>query len=192
MRALIVTTGMLAALALPAGAQTQAQPGLEIQAKKPLPTGKYAVDLDTDTALGRDVRRLVMERLAKLGHQVGFSGGHVMKLQVNQTRNFAGGLKTEDVLVPPRPAPSPGSDRLDVRPPMPDRPVQDMGRAPVAGETLRLTLTLRAAGSGEVIWVAYAACPYSEGRALRAGAKMVDTIFADPNRSRRGKVECPP
>jgi hypothetical protein len=156
-----------------------------------LPTGKYAVDLDTDTALGRDIRRLVMEKLAARGNQVGFSGGNVMKLQVDQTRHFAGGLTSQDILTPPRQQSPLGSDRPDARPPMPERRVQDQDRPRIAGEVLRITLTLRAATGGEVIWVAYAACPYSEGRALRAGTKMVETIFANPNRSRRGDAECP-
>lgn len=190
MRALIVITGMLAALALPAGAQTS--PTFDIQARKPLPTGKYAVDLDTDTALGRDVRRLVMEKLAARGNQVGFSGGNVMKLQVEQTRHFAGGLTSKDILAPPRQQPSLGGDRPDARPPMPERRIQDQDKARIPGEVLRITMTVRASTSGEVIWVAYASCPYNEGRALRAGAKMVETIFANPNRSRRGEAECPP
>jgi hypothetical protein len=171
----------------PAGAEGPAS--LDIQAKRPLPNGKYAVDLVSDSELGRDLRRRVMEKLAARGHQVGFSGGHVMRLQVDLTRNFEGSLTPESVLAAPR---NQLPERGDARPPMPERRMRDLEPRPrAAPETLRITLTLRAAGSGEVIWVAYAACPFSDGRALGAGRNMIDAIFANPNRSRRGEADCP-
>jgi hypothetical protein len=115
-----------------------------------------------------------------------------MKLQVDLTHNFAGGLTPESVLTPPRGQVSPGAERGETRPPMPERPMRDLEPRPRADrEILRITLTLRAAGSGEVTWVAYAACPFSEGRALGAGRNMIDAIFANPNRSRRGDADCP-
>jgi hypothetical protein len=52
-------------------------------------------------------------------------------------------------------------------------------------------LTVYTAGSGDVLWTAYAACPVREGRTLGASRKMIDAIFADPNRSRHGEIKCP-
>jgi hypothetical protein len=178
-----------ALLLFPVAANAEGPHSLDIQAKRPLPTGKYAVDLASDSELGRDLRRMVMEKLAARGHQVGFSGGHVMKLQVDVTRNFQGTLTPESVLTPPR---SQLPERSDARPPLPERRMRDLEPRPnAAPETLRITLTLRAAGSGEVIWVAYAACPFGGGRVLGAGRNMIDAIFANPNRSRRGEADCP-
>ncbi|HJQ59668.1 MAG TPA: hypothetical protein VJ890_22360 [Vineibacter sp.] len=198
MRRLVIAC-LLAALAVPANAQrpaptpapAQPQPhSLDIQAKRPLPTGKYAVDLDTDSALGRDLRRVVMEKLAARGNQVGFSGGHVMKLQVGLTQHFSSSQQPAGA--PPRSEIGPTGDRSDIRPPMPDRPVRDMASRPDAAlETLNLTLTVRAATTGEVIWAAYATCSFRDGRAQAMGRTMLDAIFADPNRSRRGDAKCP-
>lgn len=188
---------LIAGLVAPASAQapagTQSPPhSLDIQAKKPLPTGKYAVDLDTDSELARDLRRLVMEKLAARGNQVGFSGGHVMKLQVDLTRHFAGGRTPESVLAPPRGQLPPGGERGEGRPPLPERSVRDLTPKPdPATETLHLTLTLRAAGSGEVLWIAYATCAFKDGRAFDTGRTMIDAIFVNPNRTRKGDANCP-
>lgn len=187
MRMSIAVGALLLGLALPAAAQKP--PSLEIQAKAPLPKGKYAVDLDTDSALSRELRRMVMEKLAARGNQVGFSGGHVMKLQADLTQNFAGGRTPESVLTPPS---GPAPQRGDGRPPLPERPIRDLApKAPPAGETLRITLTLRTATSGAVAWVAYATCPVRDGRAEEVGRVMIDAIFANPDRSRRGEINCP-
>ena len=74
-----------AALALfGAAAQASAQsyglpPGpklgeMEVKAYQQIPKAKVAVQLTSDTHLSRELRREVMERLAKRGNQVGFSG----------------------------------------------------------------------------------------------------------------------
>ena len=191
MRTLLLAASMTLVLAQVASAQNPPGPSLDIQAKKPLPAGKYAVDLDSDSELGRDLRRLVMEKLAARGHQVGFSGGHVLKMQVNQTQGFAGGLTTEGVMLGTRGQLPATSDRPDARPPMPERSVRSLEARPHAtDEILRITLTLRTANSSEVTWVAYVACPFPPGRAYAAGRQMINTIFADPNRSRRGAADC--
>lgn len=176
------------AAALPAAAEPP--PSLDIQARRPLPAGTYAVDLPSDSALGQDLRRMVIAKLAARGHQVAAGGRHVMRLQVDLTRRFDGGLSVEDVLAPPRnQIPSASAD---IRAPMPERPLRDLESKPrVDPETLRLTLTVQAVGSGDVIWVAWIACPVRDGRALGTGRAMIDTIFASPNRSRRGQADCP-
>ncbi|MBL8674884.1 MAG: hypothetical protein JNL07_08370, partial [Rhodospirillales bacterium] len=77
-------------------------------------------------------------------------------------------------------------------PPIPDRPAGDLRTRPdSATETLRLTLTMAEAGTGEVLWVAYASCAFGGGRALDAGRSMIGAIFASPDRSRRGEADCP-
>jgi hypothetical protein len=192
MRALIVVLSfLLPCAAIPAGAQDT--PALDIRAKRPLPPGKYAVDLADDSELGRDIRRRVLEKLAARGHDTGFSGSQVMRLQVDRTSNFDRGLRAQDVLAPPSNEVRPWGDRNDALPPMPERRLRDLEPpARVITESLRLTLTVRAANSGEVVWTAYAACPIHDGRALAAGRGMIDAIFAEPNRTRRDAIKCPP
>lgn len=188
----LAIAALAACLALPASAQTPTRPSLEIQAKRPLPTGKYAVDLEVDSELGRDLRRVVMERLAARGNQVGFSGGHVVKLRVDLTRNFAAGPTPESVLQPPRGQTPPGGERADGRPQLPERSMRDLQPRPGSEtETLRITLTMREAGAGEVVWVAYASCAFGGGRALDTGRAMIGAIFSSPDRSRRGEADCP-
>src|SRR6185503_6936339 len=54
----------------------------EVKAYQAIPKAKVAVQLTQDTALGRHLRGKVMERLAKRGMEVGFSGGNVMRMDV--------------------------------------------------------------------------------------------------------------
>lgn len=191
MRVVFLALAALLMTSAPAAAQNPPAPTLDIQAKRPLPAGKYAVDLASDSELGRDLRRLVMEKLAARGYQVGFSGGHVIKMQVDLTQNFTGGLTPEGVMLGTRGQLPATSERPDARPPMPERSVRSLEAKPhAADEILRITLTLRSAGSGEVTWVAYVACPFPAGRAFPAGRQMIDGVFADPNRSRRGAADC--
>src|SRR4029434_1686140 len=77
--------------AMPAQAQGVGQiPGsgpklgqLEIKAYQAIPKTKTAVQLTSDTALARNLRRQVMIRLARRGNEVGFSGGNVMRMDVS-------------------------------------------------------------------------------------------------------------
>src|SRR6478609_8746098 len=77
--------------AIPAQAQAVAQiPGsgpklgqLEIKAYQVIPKTKTAVQLTSDTALARNLRREVMIRLSRRGNDVGFSGGNVMRMDVS-------------------------------------------------------------------------------------------------------------
>lgn len=182
MRQLAAAIAALCLCLAPSAASAQAAQSFEIQAKRPLPKGKYAVALEVDSELGRDLRRAVMDRLAARGNEVGFSGGHVMRLRVDVSRGFRSG--------PGAPPPAAGGAGL---PPIPDRPASDLRTRPdSAAETLRLTLTMAEAGTGEVLWVAYASCAFGGGRALDAGRSMIGAIFASPDRSRRGEADCPP
>ena len=69
--------------AMPAGAQAPKLGQLEIKAYQAIPKTKTAVQLTTDTALSRNLRRQVMVRLARRGNEVGFSGGNVMRLEIS-------------------------------------------------------------------------------------------------------------
>src|SRR5262249_13926571 len=92
------------ALAALAAAPSHAQapgPGLktgqlEVKVYTPIPKTKTAVQLTSDTSLARKLRGEVMERLARRGNQVGFSGGNVMRMDVsyfdlNAGRSSGGG-----------------------------------------------------------------------------------------------------
>src|SRR5215470_17555157 len=82
---------LIMALAALAAAPSHAQapgPGLktgqmEVRAYQAIPKTKVAVQLTSDTSLARKLRGEVMERLAKRGNDVGFSGGNVMRMDVS-------------------------------------------------------------------------------------------------------------
>src|SRR6187401_868861 len=90
-----IAASLMALLALGAAMPAQAQgvgqvPGsgpklgqLEIKAYQAIPKTKTAVQLTSDTALARNLRRQVMVRLARRGNDVGFSGGNVMRMDVS-------------------------------------------------------------------------------------------------------------
>jgi hypothetical protein len=81
-----IAAGVIALLALgtalPAAAQVPKIGQLEIKAYQAIPKTKTAVQLTSDSALGRNLRREVMIRLARRGNEVGFSGGNVMRMDV--------------------------------------------------------------------------------------------------------------
>ena len=84
----IVVLILLAALAAAPSHAQPPGPGLktgqmEIKAFQPIPKTKTAVQLTSDTSLARKLRGEVMERLARRGNQVGFSGGNVMRMDVS-------------------------------------------------------------------------------------------------------------
>ena len=56
---------------------------LEVKAYQKIPKTKTAVQLTSDTALARKLRREVMIRLSRRGNEVGFSGGNVMRMDVS-------------------------------------------------------------------------------------------------------------
>ncbi len=64
---------------------------MEIKAYAKISKAKIAVQLTQDTALGRHLRGKVMERIAKRGNEVGFSGGNVMRMDVGYFDLLGGG-----------------------------------------------------------------------------------------------------
>jgi len=145
-----IATSLMALLALGAGAAEAGDlaqvPGgpklgqLEIKAYQAIPKTKTAVQLTSDTSLARKLRGEVMERLAKRGNEVGFSGGNVMRMDVSyfdlSTGSSGGGYI--------RDSPSylePGSNpRMDL--PRNKLERRDAITPPPVGPTLRISLTL--------------------------------------------------
>jgi len=193
-------TLLLAALALAATAAAttagaQPAPGLgqlEIRAYQPIPKVKTAVQLTSDTHLSRELRRHVMIRLARRGNDVGFSGGNVMRMDV-QFRDLLG-------LDTPSGPPSTQTGRGDYNTPgsnprldMPSNPIGQRGSISAApsGATLRITLTLYSLDGGRVLWQATTTCRTGDSQALNTGELMIDAIFDDADKNRTGDAGCP-
>lgn len=214
---IILALAALAALshATPAPAQTFVAPGqgytqtgpgfqvpgqgpkvgeLEVKAFNRIPKAKTAVQLTNDSSLARNIRREVMVRLSRLGNEVGFSGGNVMRLDVVYFDLSAGARPGEAAPTTSVPAiEGPGSNpRLDLpqnRIGRRDGGGSIMGQA--AGPMMRVTLTLYDTTGGRVLWAATASCYTQANSAEQAGVAMVDAIFADPNKNRIGDAGCP-
>jgi hypothetical protein len=182
---------LLAATLLLGGATARAQSGVgnfEVRTTRGIPAGKIAVDLSPDSELGRDIRRLVMEKLAKTGHEVGFSGGHILKLQVNLQRGLppsSGGRGDDEV------------DRrtgIDAQRPTPQGPARAFEPPRQGGgrnDLLSISMTIHGLQSRELLWSANASCRVGANDAFGAGRNMIDNIFARPNVSRKGEADCP-
>jgi len=182
---------LLVAAPMFAGATALAQSpvgNFEVRTARGIPAGKIAVDLSPDSELGRDLRRLVMEKLAKTGHEVGFSGGHILKLQVNLQRGLpsAGGGRG-DYEVDRRTG-------IDAQRPTPQGPARAFEQPRLGGgrnDLLSLSMTIHGLQSRELLWSANASCRVGANDAFGAGRNMIDNIFARPNASRKGEADCP-
>jgi hypothetical protein len=193
----------LAALATPASAQIPG-PGLgmgpalgqlKVEAYQKIPRTKTAVQLTSDTALARNLRREVMVRLARRGNEVGFSGGNVMRMDVTYFDLLGGGggggLSGGASGLPGGPSyASPGDNpRMDL--PRNKLERRDTLQPPPPGPTLRITLTLYAVDTGKVIWAATASCIAQGSNAEQAGIAMIDNIFQDADKNRIADAGCP-
>ncbi|MFI5002020.1 MAG: hypothetical protein ACHQK9_19230 [Reyranellales bacterium] len=189
MAATLIALSALAAAA-PASAQGPKLGELEIKAYQPIPKTKTAVQLSSDTHLSRELRREVMVRLARRGNEVGFSGGNVMRLDVAYIDLSSGSGGDSGVITGSPSYESPGSNpRMDLPR---NKFEQRGGLAPSsAGSTLRITLTLYAVNTGKVIWAATASCIAQGNNALPAGVAIIDNIFDDADKNRRGDAGCP-
>jgi hypothetical protein len=180
---------MLALHATPAASQVPKVGQLEIKAYQPIPKAKTAVQLTTDSALNRNLRREVMVRLSRRGNDVGFSGGNVMRMDVQYVdllggsgvaRGPVGGYdnyNTDGPAANPRPQ-VPGV-RIERGPPI------------SGGPLLRITLTLYSVDGGKVLWAASASCYTQASIAESAGTMMIDAIFEQADKSRIGDAGCP-
>lgn len=171
-----------------AAAHAQGVGNFEVRTTRGIPSGKIAVDLSPDSELGRDIRRLVMEKLSKSGREVGFSGGNILKLQVNLQRGVSssgGGRSNEPIdrstgIDANRPTP-PGAARAFEQPRTPDN----------RNDLLSISMTIHGLQSRELLWSANASCRVGANDAFGAGRNMIDNIFARPNASRKGEADCP-
>jgi hypothetical protein len=191
-----VVLGMLAALAAAPYASAQG-PGpklgqIEVKAFQPIPKSKTAVQLTSDTALARNLRREVMVRLARRGNDVGFSGGNVMRMDVTYLDLLGSGDNDSrrTVIQGGNDYQGPGAN------PRPDLPAMKLERRDgisprVSAPTLRITLTLYAVDTGKVMWVATASCAAPGGNAEQTGVAMIDSIFDEADKSRIADAGCP-
>jgi hypothetical protein len=186
----IAMAGVLSALAAaPAWAQAPALGKLEIKAYEKIPKTKTAVQLTSDTALGRHLRGIVMAHIARRGNQVGFSGGNVMRMDVGYL-DLLGGGGSGDATIGGQPSFAPlGSNP---RPELPSNRVQRRDQIDVPGKsTLRITLTLYNVTTGKVIWAASSSCGTNGTNLERTGEIMIEEIFKDPDRSHVADAGCP-
>ena len=202
MRIVTGLAALIALAALPAHAQLQAPtpqvPGpsgpkvgqLEIKAfAGPIPKTKTAVQLTSDTALSRNLRRQVMIRLARRGNDVGFSGGNVMRMDVSYfdfSPSPGGG---------PTIGGDPGYDGPGANPrlELPRNKLEPRGglSGSISSPTLRIVLTLYSVDGGKVLWAATTSCPTYAGTAENTGIAMIDTLFDQADKSRVGDAGCP-
>jgi hypothetical protein len=182
----------LLAIALLCGAATaHAQSGagnFEVRTTRGIPAGKIAVDLSPESELGRDIRRLVMEKLAKTGHEVGFSGGHIMKLYVRLQRALPSYTARDRDYDLDRPT---GIDAIRPIPQGPARAFEPPRERDSRNDMLSISMTIHGLQSRELLWSATANCRVGSNEAFGAGRNIIDNIFARPNVSRKGEADCP-
>lgn len=189
--ALGVAWGAALLAAHPALAQLPPQLAIgqfEVKAYQAIPKAKVAVQLTQDTALGRHLRGKVMERLAKRGLEVGFSGGNVMRMDVAYfDLNLGGGGSSGSA------PPSYGSPGDNQRPNLLNLGGSrgDSSATPSRPPTLRLSFTLYSIDSGKVLWSAAGSCSTVGGMAPRAGEAMINAIFDAADKNNTGDANCP-
>ena len=163
---------------------------MEVKAYAPISKAKIAVQLTQDTALGRHLRGKVMERIAKRGNEVGFSGGNVMRMDVayfDLLGTGGGGGSAANTPSSSQPGDNQRPSLLgnitglrgDSNTPAPRPP------------TLRLSFTLYAIDTGKVVWVAAASCSTTGGMVAKAGEAMINSIFDSADKSLVGDAGCP-
>src|SRR5471032_894393 len=161
---------------------------LEIKAYEKIAKSKVAVQLSSETELGRHLRGKVMASLAKRGNEVGFSGGNVMRMDVTYLDLSGGGYDGNATIGGQPSYASPGSNP---RPEMPANRFAPRDRIDAkSAPTLRLTLTLYAVENGKVLWAASSSCGIY-GDVQRVGELMIEAIFGDADKSRTADAGCP-
>jgi hypothetical protein len=205
MRIVTSLTALLTVLAVAAPAHAQplqapsSTPGvaggpklgqLEIKAYQAIPKTKTAVQLTSDTALARNLRREVMIRLSRRGNDVGFSGGNVMRMDVSYFDFSVGGNSGGNTIGGNPGYEGPGANpRLE----LPSNKFEQrngLGQN-LSAPTLRIVLTLYSVDGGKVLWAATSSCATHAGTAENAGIAMIDTIFQAADKSRTGDAGCP-
>jgi hypothetical protein len=163
---------------------------LEIKAWQPIPKTKTAVQLGSDTRLGRELRRQVMVRLSQRGNEVGFSGRNVMRLDVSYFDLLGGSGRSYGELGEQPAYAETGSNPFL---PVPANPIgRNTSRTPsTAGPTLRISLSLYSVDTGKVLWSATASCQTRSDMAQRAGEMIINNIFDNADKNRVGDAGCP-
>ena len=190
----IVVLILLAALAAAPSHAQPPGPGLktgqmEIKAFQPIPKTKTAVQLTSDTSLARKLRGEVMERLARRGNQVGFSGGNVMRMDVSYF-DLSGGSGRGGYINDSPSYLEPGSNpRMD----LPRNKIErrDTYTPPATGPTLRISLTLYARDGGKVLWQATGSCTTQSDKAERVGEAIINRMFDNADKDMIGDAGCP-
>ncbi|HLG46734.1 MAG TPA: hypothetical protein VKY24_10880 [Reyranella sp.] len=163
---------------------------LEIKAYQVIPKTKTAVQLSSDTALARNLRREVMIRLSRRGNEVGFSGGNVMRMDVSYFDFSVGGDGSGNTI-----GGNPGYDGPGANPRLElpsNKFEQRNGLGPnLSAPTLRIVLTLYSVDGGRVLWAATSSCATHAGTAESTGIAMIDTIFGAADKSHTGDAGCP-
>jgi hypothetical protein len=190
MRGLFLSFLAVAALgAASASAQSLGVGKVEVRAYQPIPKTKTAVQLTSDTHLSREMRRLVMIRIAKRGNEVGFSGGNVMRMDVQFVDL---GLDTGPITPNTgRSYDAPGNNPRPADVPSITLGGPRGGSTSGSGSTLRLSLTLYSLDGGRVLWQAISSCRTSEGQSLTTGEMMIDAIFDNADKNHTGDAGCP-
>lgn len=195
--ALVAVWALAHATSTPAPAQNYGNVGtgpklgeMEIKAWQPIPKTKTAVQLGSDTRLGRELRRQVMIRLSQRGNEVGFSGSNVMRLDVSYFDLQGGSGRSYGEL-----GEKPGYAETGSNPflPTPSNPIgRSTSRTPsTAGPTLRISLSLYTIDTGKVLWSATSSCVTQADIAQRAGEMMINHIFDNADKNRVGDAGCP-
>ena len=148
------------------------------------------MQLTSDSALARNLRREVMIRIARRGNEVGFSGGNVMRMDVQYFDLLGGSGITR--------GPVGGRDQnfdgpaANPRPEVPGIRIERGGPAPrSSGPTLRITLTLYSTDGGKVLWTAIGVLLHPGQHGRNAGTLMIDSIFDEADKNRIADAGCP-
>jgi hypothetical protein len=163
---------------------------MEVKVFEKIPKAKVAVQLTTDTSLGRNLRGKTMERLQKRGLEVGFSGGNVMRMDIayfDLSIDGSGGGNSRSADTPSYASPGDNQRPTILGGFSSQRNEQAAPRPP----TLRMSFTLYSIDSGKVLWTAAASCATVGGMAIRAGEAMINAIFDNADKSMVGDANCP-
>jgi hypothetical protein len=163
---------------------------LEVKAYQKIPKTKIAVQLSSESEIGRHLRGKVMEKLSRRGNEVGFSGGNVMRMDVIYL-DLSGGGSGSNSYSTLGGQPSYAAPGSNPRPELPANRIERRDQIdPKSAPTLRMSLTLYATDSGKVIWAASSSCAIY-GDVRRVGEAMVDAMFTDADKDHVGDAGCP-
>ena len=150
------------------------------------------MQLTSDTALARKLRREVMVRLSRRGNEVGFSGGNVMRMDVSYF-DFSGGNDRGIGTIGGQPGLC-GAGRQSAA-----RRCRATDRASATGWRRRRQRAdpahhahaLFAATAARCCGRRATSCATQADKSQLAGEAMIDTIFDNADKNRIGDAGCP-